>query len=461
MANTNDGSGKGPPKPGPDATPKKPSAIIDLKASGVDIRDIKPIESGLKGAGSSATASTGASAPSDKSAAPAPTRPAGSTATAAAISAAARKPDDKSTSPAGGAGAAATGAASTGAAATGKPSATAASPGPASKPAAAGSSDGARSAPPPSSPPPHKPASGGGLRGAATHLVAGIAGGLLALIGADKLAPQLGLTGAGQPPAATAALEGRIKALESQPARPAGDVAALSKKLAAAEQRLAALEPVGRNLGNLAEQQQRLAAQTKALESRFGQGGAAGAASDDRVTRLEERLAALAKAAEGDPQAWPDPPARRHHGPPGRPGIERVGNQLTALRKSVTQEVDSRLSTIAEASEAARNGTQRIDRELAGVKTQSAQVSQRIDGLKSAARSAGDRAQGRQGRGSRPQARDRRHQDRYRQELEEVARPNDVTAAVAPVAGRIAASRRRCRASSRARPTGAPRPRVS
>ena len=39
MANSNDNSGKGPTKPAPDAAPKKPTALIDLKATEVDIRD--------------------------------------------------------------------------------------------------------------------------------------------------------------------------------------------------------------------------------------------------------------------------------------------------------------------------------------------------------------------------------------------------------------------------------------
>ena len=87
------------------------------------------------------------------------------------------------------------------------------------------------------------------MRGAATHLVAGLAGGLLALLGSEALAPQLGLTGAstGLP---SVELNKRLSNLEVLVARPPAPD--LTQKLTATETRLAELERTGRTVAALA-----------------------------------------------------------------------------------------------------------------------------------------------------------------------------------------------------------------
>ncbi len=58
-----------------------------------------------------------------------------------------------------------------------------------------------------------------------------------------------------------------------------------------------------------------------------------------------------------------------------------MNNQLDALRKNVTEEIDTRLAAATSASETAKSGTQRIDRELAGIKADNAQLTARLNSL--------------------------------------------------------------------------------
>jgi hypothetical protein len=55
---------------------------------------------------------------------------------------------------------------------------------------------------------------------------------------------------------------------------------------------------------------------------------------------------------------------------------------LTALRKSVAEDVEGRITAATEASEAAKSGTQRIDRDVAGVKTDSIRLTERLQAMK-------------------------------------------------------------------------------
>src|SRR5262245_54355855 len=126
MASNNDNAGKGPAKPSSEPA-KKPTAVIDLKPTEVGIE--KPPQDQAKAAATVAAAAASAAA----SAAP--------------------------------------------------------------RPSASPASDKPQAAQPPKSdaasvPPPKAASGGSGLRSAATHLVAGLAGGLLALLGAEQVLPR-------------------------------------------------------------------------------------------------------------------------------------------------------------------------------------------------------------------------------------------------------------------------------
>lgn len=353
MASNNDSAGKGQPKPGPDAS-KKPTAVIDLKATEVDIKDPKSQTAAASSvAEAAARAAEGAKTVERKPGDAAPgTAPSGSGSAA--------KPDDAK--PKSGATAGAGGSAATAANASAS---------------AAGATSGAK--PQPASMPPPKPASGG-LRGAATHLVAGLAGGLLALIGADSLLPHLRPEASRAPGASTQVLEQRLKALES--ASPSRQVPAdLAQRLAATEERLAQAERAARQV---AEQQVALAGETKSLGERVGQPSSASGVAEDRVAKLEEMFNTLSQAAANDPQRGRIPQLATIVAK--LTDLESsLATQLAQLRKGVTAEVDSRLSQSTEAAQAARASTQRLDRDIAGVKNETAQLVGRVDGIKAQA----------------------------------------------------------------------------
>jgi hypothetical protein len=394
MATNDDSSGKGPTKPVPDGAPRKPTALIDLKATEVDIRDPKQ------------TAQPASTKPD-------PTKPA------------------QATGPSATAAPGATTATSSASAAT--PSKSAAGAAPATSTASttsAGAGSATRSSAPAATLPPKPASSGGGLRGAATHLVAGLAGGLLALLGADRLAPNLGLTGTSAQVSPDIAK--RLSALEATSSRSLpGDVA---QKLAAAEARLVEFDRTSRTVAELAQQQSRLEAEAKALGEKLAGAAPAGGDVGDaatRIARLEEILATIAAAAK-DPQAGRVPQLAAIAG--RLADLEQnVATQVAALRKSVTQEVDSRLGQSTEAAETARTGTQRLDRELAGVKTEAAQLGQRLDGIKSQADRADVALRGLRDETSGLKAEIGAVSD----ELKRVARPTDVASALTPLTSKL------------------------
>ncbi len=338
MASNNDNSGKGGVKPGPDAQ-KKPSALIDLKPTEVDIKD--PTQAAKAATTVAAAAAKAAGTPAAG----------GASGTAKPGDA---KPSESKTQSAPVSGSAAASATTTSASAS----------------ASGATASGDKSAPQVARP----ASSSGGLRGAATHLVAGLAGGLFALLGADALLPKNGV-GTAEQNAPSQALEARLKLLEQAAARPPAPD--LVQRLATAEKRLADTERVAKTIET---QQEQLAGETRSLGEKLG-AVPAGGADAEKLAKLEETLSTLSAAALSDTSRGRIPQLAAIAGK--LTDLESgVATQITQLRKAVTQEVDSRLSQSTDAAQAARAGTQRLDRELASVKNDAAQIVQRIDGLK-------------------------------------------------------------------------------
>jgi hypothetical protein len=254
-----------------------------------------------------------------------------------------------------------------------------------------------------------------------SHLAASLVGGAVALGGWAYGLPELqkqGLIpaiGAGD----TSGVADRIAKLE----------AAAAAKLDAAESRLAALEKSSAAIGELKDAQSRLVAETKAaLASAASDAGAPDQL--ERLTSVENRLKAMADAGAGDPNAGRLEQLAALTGKVS--DLETsLATQLTALRKSVSGDVEARVVSANEAAEAAKSGMQRIDRDVASLKTESVKLDERIATLKAEI----DRAA---------------EQNKLRQEefanvkvaLEDVkgsaAKPADVTSAIAPVTAKIA-----------------------
>jgi hypothetical protein len=231
--------------------------------------------------------------------------------------------------------------------------------------------------PPPSSPNPRPAARGHG--GFFTHVAAGLAGGLVALLAADILASQLGFETADRQDASKA-LEQRIATLESNRGQRTvpTDVA---NRLAAAETKLAKLEQLDANVDGITKKQGQLDEGLNAVNDKLSaEGGDTGTPA--RVTKLEEQLSLMESAAERDPQSGRLPQLAAISGKLA--DLEStLATQLDALRKSVALEIDTRLASATEAGQAARSGTQRMDRELSTLKAESAEMATGVTALKS------------------------------------------------------------------------------
>lgn len=292
------------------------------------------------------------------------------------------------------------------------------------KPAAAAASASSASKP---SPTPPAARSGGGFGSIVSHTVSGIVGGALVLLAA----PFLGIGG----PDATKAppeIAQRLAALEDATRKAGQPVISpeVAKRLAGLEQGIDQLKTVTSAIPSLGEGQVRLENETKALKdqlaSRTGPGSDA-----ERLARMDERLSALAAAALADPKgAGPIPQLAQITGRIA--DLETaLTNRLAAARRDMATDIDNKLATTAEAAEAARSGTQRLDREVTTLKSDVTRTTQRVDQLKTGSDQLSEIARSTQDE----IASLKTALDTLRRET---AKPADVSAAVAPAAARLA-----------------------
>ncbi len=260
-----------------------------------------------------------------------------------------------------------------------------------------------------------------------SHLAASVIGGVIALAGADWAIPQLGQLGLQdylpQLGASRSADGERLAKLEKQLA--AGD---LSTQLKNAEARLAALEKTTASIPDIAQSQSRLVAETKAaLASAASDAGAPD--QIERLTKVEDKLKAMTDAGASDPAAGRLEQLAALTGKVA--DLETsMATQLTALRKSVAGDVEARIIAATEASEAAKSGTQRIDRELAGLKTDAARLNERLE----VSKAEGDRAMENLKQAQQESAALKAALESLRTS---VAKPSDVTTAVEPVTQKL------------------------
>lgn len=404
-------------RPGEPSQPKKPHATLDLKATEVQSPSGSsgaPGKDAPKDAARPATASTATSATDKvKDAASTGSKPdaTGTGATAAkadAGKAATSASDMKSSAPAA-------------ASSSGSSSAPAASRSSAVPPAGSG----ARTSQPQTDTKTavEPPRAGGGFGRFMSHMAAGIAGALVMLFGLDAMSPQFGLLSGAGPGGSD--LVQRVRTLET---RGGGEIAG---KLADAEARLARVEESAKGLAALSESSNRLASETKALQEKLGAGDA-----DQRLAKLEDMLNTLSAAAQGDQ--------------PGRiPQLAQltarikelegtINTQTAALRRDLTQAVETRAQQAVQTGEVARSATERIDRDMAAVKTDAARLDQRMVALKADTDRIGQTLRVVQEEtGAVRSAVDGLKGD-VEARLKSVAKPTDVSEAVAPVAGKLA-----------------------
>jgi hypothetical protein len=212
----------------------------------------------------------------------------------------------------------------------------------------------------------------------ASHVAAGVAGGLLALIGSLALVPSQ------EPRPANAdlmqALNTRMAALEQQAKQGSGLPADAAKRLAGLESGLAQIGELNRAVGTLRESQAKLTEQTNALRTSAAQSPDREAAA--RIDKLQEQLTALAAMAAADPQSADRIPQLAQILGKLNDLEGALTTRLAGLRKDLTQEIDTKTASVTEASEAARSGVQRLDRDVSGSRTETARLGQRVDTLK-------------------------------------------------------------------------------
>ncbi|MGL4394987.1 MAG: hypothetical protein ACRCS9_00465 [Hyphomicrobium sp.] len=209
-----------------------------------------------------------------------------------------------------------------------------------------------------------------------SHLAASLIGGAIALTGGQWLIPHLKDAGINLPIAdATAPLQDRLAKLERN-----ADTGAIVTKVSNAEARLAAVEKSIGRIADIENAQARLVAETKAALAASAS-DAGGPDQGERLVQLENKFKALETAGANDPSSGRLEQLAALTGKVA--DLETsLATQLGALRKSVAQDVEARVVASAEASEAARSGTLRIDRDVANVKTETVRIAERLQALK-------------------------------------------------------------------------------
>lgn len=269
------------------------------------------------------------------------------------------------------------------------------------------------------------------------HLLSGVAGGLLALFGADQVAPMLGFKTPGAAMHETAldlqkrttALESAVKASASANTAPTSEVAALSARLDKFDDTAAAVKALESAQAALAEGAKAAAGSAKqASEINAG----------ERLEKLESRLATLAAAAGTDADKG------RIQGLAAVTGkvsdLESGFNtKLAEIRKGLIIELEARLAAASEASEKARTGTERLDRELAALKTDAARLGQGIEVQKSESERLGATMQVVQEESAKLSSALNGLKSAVDTQLSTVARPADVASAVSPVSEKLVA----------------------
>ncbi len=206
-------------------------------------------------------------------------------------------------------------------------------------------------------------------------------------------------------------------------------------KLGDTEGRLGKLEGVRNEIAALNEAQGKIANDTKALSDKV-------AATD--AGPKDARAHRQARGAPGRDGG-------RRPGPDGRlPQLAAISGkiadleaalntQVASLRKAIPADFDGRLQASAEAAEAARSGTQRVDRELAQVRTGSRPRHAAPGGLEGRYGSPRGFAAVGPGAGGQARKHHRRFEGSLEGQIKGTAKPADVSAAVAPVASKLAA----------------------
>ncbi|MFO7478324.1 MAG: hypothetical protein R6X03_08275 [Methyloceanibacter sp.] len=277
---------------------------------------------------------------------------------------------------------------------------------------------------------PNKPAAPSRLGRLVSTLAAGVIGGGVVLLSGDRLPALLGM------PAPNAELEQTVATLEARLA--AAESAAKPEApdaLTAVTEKIARLEAAAAEVEALKSAQAQLTEEAKALAATV----ASGTENDRTATRLgklESQLTTLESAASSEDGGGRIAQLAALTGKIA--DVEAaLGGQIAALRESVPQDIERRLALAGDASEAAKSGSARIDRDLTQAKTELARLAQKIETIKVDTErldNAVNAAREETGRVASGLGEVRGQLD---QQGKMFAKPADVAAAVTPVTGLI------------------------
>ncbi len=267
-----------------------------------------------------------------------------------------------------------------------------------------------------------------GIGSYASHLAAGVVGGALVLIGSH-------FTASPPPPPvdplltanAIQELGRRLTSIEQA----AKDRAA---RLQSVESSLTRLDDVSKTVGSLGEAQTRLADALKEAKTR----PAGDVDTSGKIAKLEEQLGAIAAAA-ADPQNGGRIPQLAQIIGKLSDLEASTAERLVGLRKDMGQEIDARLASVAEASEAAKAGAVRLDREVAATRSENARLGQRIDAVRAGSDRLEQALRSLQTDASALKTTLETFKSEMEGQLRSTAKPGDVSTAVAPVAAKVAA----------------------
>ncbi len=327
-----------------------------------------------------------------------------------------------------------------------------------SKPTGASKSATGAKAPPPPPAQPQAPAKQKSSGGFLSHMSAAIVGAVLTLFGAKYAdqyiqIPGLPVSGGSTGTASTAIspelssrLSARLTKLEQAVTTGAGassaanspDIAALTDGLAAAQARLSKLEALGSAITDLQMSQVKLQDETAALRKNGAETGDS-AALTGRLAQLEQTLAALGAAATKDPDNAGRIPQLAAISGRLNDLETALKTRITVLRQDLVEEIDKRSANMNEASQSAKSGTQRLDRDVAALRTSTAKLDQRLVDMDAGSKQMRERLRVvQEATGNLKVALKTLHGD-LAAKLKQTAKPADVSAAIAPIAKQISA----------------------
>jgi len=286
---------------------------------------------------------------------------------------------------------------------------------------------------------------GGGIWSTLTHMIAALIGGGAVLYGGDQIATVAEQNGFPAPPRVTAEippeLTQRLAALEKT-ATQATQVPAidgeLGERIEELEAETARLTELSQSIADLKSAQNEIKQSVAAVNRT--ETTATAAVPDDvlsRIENLEQTIDSVAKAA-GDEGTDGGQIAQITALSGKLADLQStLKTQIETARASILSDVESRLAPTAEATEAARSGTERLDRGLSETQQEIARLTQSLEGLKATSErlDTGLRAT-REETGKLSSAVEEVKGD-LRQQIANVAKPDDVTAAIAPVKDKL------------------------